>query len=196
MRLIHSSSARRVEGPRRRARRLAAAARVGAVCAALALGALGVAACGGPTGGDPDGPTGGASDGAAGGASAAAGDGLPPLVCGTASPPAMPATPLPGGPPIVIIDRAGEDWIVSTAVRKYGFEAERFDYGLGLGVIRPVTDPGVARPGDGPYPAPGDQMLVVGVTVRGESRAYPVRPMTAHEVVNDTVAGVHLAATW
>lgn len=189
MRPIFSPLDTRDDRGRRGARRaIATAPRALAVCAALALGALGVAACGGAPVATPD--------GAAGGASAVAGDGLPPIVCGTASPPAMPATPLPGDTPIVITDRKGEDWVVSTAVRKYGFKAERFDYGLGLGVIRPITDPGVARPGHGPYPAPDDQMPVVGVTVLGESRAYPVRPMTAHEVVNDTVAGVHLAATW
>ena len=30
----------------------------------------------------------------------------------------------------------------------------------------------------------------------GRARAYPLRVMDWHEVVNDTLGGVHLAVTW
>jgi len=37
---------------------------------------------------------------------------------------------------------------------------------------------------------------VIGVELGGESRAYPVRYLNYHEIVNDTVGGVPVAATW
>jgi len=37
---------------------------------------------------------------------------------------------------------------------------------------------------------------VIGVTIDGESRAYPVRVLNWHEVVNDTLAGVPIAVTY
>ncbi len=40
------------------------------------------------------------------------------------------------------------------------------------------------------------QEPVMSLTVYGETRAYPLRVMTWHEIVNDTVAGVPLAVTY
>lgn len=37
---------------------------------------------------------------------------------------------------------------------------------------------------------------VIGVSVNGESRAYPIPFLSRHEIVNDTVGGRHIAATW
>lgn len=37
---------------------------------------------------------------------------------------------------------------------------------------------------------------VIGVTIGGQSRAYPVRVLNWHEVVNDTLAGVPIAVTY
>lgn len=37
---------------------------------------------------------------------------------------------------------------------------------------------------------------VIGVTVAGESRAYPLNLLNVHEVVNDTIAGVPIAVTY
>lgn len=40
--------------------------------------------------------------------------------------------------------------------------------------------------------------LVLGVTVNGESRAYPINMLTgpSREIINDTLAGRPIAATW
>ena len=75
------------------------------------------------------------------------GTGVPPLVCGTASPPERP-DPQRTGPPVTITDRADHVWDISTAVHKYGFEADQFDYGLGVNVIRPIDGPDFLAPGD------------------------------------------------
>ena len=37
---------------------------------------------------------------------------------------------------------------------------------------------------------------VIGVEISGESRAYPIPYLSAHEIVNDTVGGRHIAVTW
>lgn len=40
--------------------------------------------------------------------------------------------------------------------------------------------------------------LVLGVTVNGESRAYPINQLTGprREIINDTLGGTAIAATW
>jgi len=38
--------------------------------------------------------------------------------------------------------------------------------------------------------------MVLGVQIEGDARAYSLWQLDAHEIVNDTVGGVPLAATW
>lgn len=38
--------------------------------------------------------------------------------------------------------------------------------------------------------------LVIGVELGGRARAYPIRVLSAHEVVNDVIAGHPIAVTW
>jgi len=38
--------------------------------------------------------------------------------------------------------------------------------------------------------------LVIGVEFKGDARAYSVSLLSRHEIVNDTVGGIHLAVTW
>ena len=42
--------------------------------------------------------------------------------------------------------------------------------------------------------SPGDQ--VIGIEVGGQARAYPIRILNLHEVVNDTVNGIPIAVTF
>ena len=37
---------------------------------------------------------------------------------------------------------------------------------------------------------------VLGVTINGDHRAYPLNMLSRHEIVNDTVGGVPVAVTW
>ena len=37
---------------------------------------------------------------------------------------------------------------------------------------------------------------VIGVSINGESRAYPLNLLSRHEIVNDTVGGKPIAVTW
>ena len=38
--------------------------------------------------------------------------------------------------------------------------------------------------------------FVIGVELAGRARAYPIRVLSAHEIVNDEIAGQPYAATW
>ena len=40
------------------------------------------------------------------------------------------------------------------------------------------------------------QERVLGVSINGESRAYPLNLLSRHEIVNDTVGGKAIAVTW
>lgn len=41
-----------------------------------------------------------------------------------------------------------------------------------------------------------DDELVIGVELAGEARAYPVKVLSAHEIVNDEIGGQPFAVTW
>ena len=41
-----------------------------------------------------------------------------------------------------------------------------------------------------------DLDAVIGITVGGEARAYPIDVMGIHELGNDTIAGIPIAVTW
>ncbi len=45
-----------------------------------------------------------------------------------------------------------------------------------------------------PFLISGD--LVVGVTINGESRAYPMHMLDVHEIINDTLGGVPIVVSW
>jgi hypothetical protein len=37
---------------------------------------------------------------------------------------------------------------------------------------------------------------VIGVYINGDARAYPIRMLSRHEIVNDVVGGEYIAVTW
>ena len=41
---------------------------------------------------------------------------------------------------------------------------------------------------------PNEQVL--GLSLNGEDRAYPITTLSRHEIVNDVVGGVPVAVTW
>lgn len=41
-----------------------------------------------------------------------------------------------------------------------------------------------------------DEELVLGVVLRGEARAYPIRILGLYEVINDRLADTAVSATW
>jgi hypothetical protein len=61
--------------------------------------------------------------------------------------------------------------------------------------IRPIYNPRFTEPQTG-FRALGDDELVIGVSLNGESRAYPVAILRFREMVNDVVGGIPILATW
>jgi len=61
-------------------------------------------------------------------------------------------------------------------------------------MFRPLPDPGFTETAAAEGIADGD--LVLGVAVGTEARAYPVRALAYHHIVNDVVAGEPIVATY
>jgi hypothetical protein len=86
---------------------------------------------------------------------------------------------------IFIVDRTGKKWDVTFAKEKYGMEPSNFQYGLGPNAIKPVLNPVMLSPGDEGYPDPSETFLVVGVQFNGHTRAYPLKYIISHEIVDE-----------
>lgn len=73
------------------------------------------------------------------------------------------------------------------------FDADEIVDVLPRDAIAAIVDPEFA-----PASAPTlpDDELVIGVELGGEARAYPVRVLSAHEIVNDEIGGQPFAVTW
>lgn len=77
-------------------------------------------------------------------------------------------------------------------------DPKRFDHGLGKDAIPSIDAPAFAEKGDpilAKYGDP-DKLRVIGVQVEGEAKAYPIRTMSKHELVNDTFGDAHLTVAW
>ena len=66
---------------------------------------------------------------------------------------------------------------------------------LGKDGIPSIDNPRFVGPGE------ADQQMqsferVLGVSINGDHRAYPLNMLSCHEIVNDTVGGVPVAVTW
>jgi hypothetical protein len=97
---------------------------------------------------------------------------------------------------IVIIDRTGKIWDITHAVTHFDMVPRSFAYGLGPFAIRPVINPDYHSPGDPGYPGTHLDLEVIGVSIDGDSRAYPTGALCSFEVVNDIVGGQHVAVTY
>ena len=59
--------------------------------------------------------------------------------------------------------------------------------------IRPIYDPSFVPAGQADLSA---RELIIGVSLNGETKAYPIGPLQYREIVNDTVGGVPVLVTW
>ena len=62
--------------------------------------------------------------------------------------------------------------------------------------IPPLENPGHAPADDPLADYLEDDERVIGVSINGEHRAYPLRIVNAHELVNDVLGGEPLSLTW
>lgn len=60
--------------------------------------------------------------------------------------------------------------------------------------IPAILKPKFLKGAEADFLNPGDQ--VIGVEVEGQARAYPIRILNWHEVVNDTINGVPIVVTF
>jgi hypothetical protein len=97
---------------------------------------------------------------------------------------------------LIIVDRTGKKWDVTHAFHAYGMDPLEFQFGLGPHAIRPLIEPRLLLPGEPGYPGPNDGRLVIGVKLNGESRAYNIGVLDAHEVVDERYGDVHVAVGW
>jgi len=97
---------------------------------------------------------------------------------------------------IYITDRTGKKWDVTHAMANYGFDTKNFQYGLGPYAITPINNPEMLSPGEPGYPADNSGEAIIGLNIDGDARAYPIRILSRHEVVNDRVGGKDVAVVY
>lgn len=98
--------------------------------------------------------------------------------------------------PIIITDVTGEDFDITNAVLKHNMILAFWQFGLGRRAITPIINPFMLEPGNAGYPDENNLADVIGVNFQGDARAYMVRDLNSHEVVDDLVGEQHLAATY
>ena len=91
-----------------------------------------------------------------------------------------------------IQDRTGKIWDVTHA-REYDMVPSGFQFGLGPFAILPIMNPRMLSPGDQDYPTRFGTFRVMGASLNGFTRAYPLGVMRGHEVANEQFGDAHVA---
>jgi len=138
------------------------------------------------------------------------------VACTTA---AVQSTPVPAGPalPITVATATPAAWPADLTREGLGVDTDKtsdqasfiseelnpngpksvdprqFRQLLPQDAIRPIYDPVIVGPGEANLDAAD---LVIGVSIAGESRAYPIRPLRFREMVNDRLGGAPILVTW
>jgi len=94
---------------------------------------------------------------------------------------------------IIIVDRTGKKWNITHAVNVYGFDPEGFQFGLGPFAIPPILDPQMFSEGDAGYPEDTDGTIIVGTSINGEARAYPLNILARHEIADENFDSIFVA---
>ena len=97
---------------------------------------------------------------------------------------------------VFIIDYTGKEWDVTHAVRKYGMEPFMFGNGLGPFAIKPIINASMLSPGDLNYPLDSQGILVIGTSLNGFTRAYPIEILSRFEVANEQFGEAHVAVAY
>ena len=106
----------------------------------------------------------------------------------TTAQPQLTALPVPSPPPpIPTVPPA------ATNVRWSDQEAYDFRQWATFDGIPPIYEPRFSPAADAPL---HDEELVMGVTLGGEAKAYPVSVLRFREMVNDELAGIPILVSW
>ena len=95
-----------------------------------------------------------------------------------------------------IVDGTGKRWDVAYAIEVLNWSTNNFAFGLGPYWFSPITNPDFIEMGHPNFPSPDQSFEVIGITVNGESRAYPTSALIGHEVINDTIGSNFIAVTY
>lgn len=98
--------------------------------------------------------------------------------------------------PIILTDRRGEDWDITSAVLEFRLWEQWWGHGIGRHTIRPVIDPNMVGPEDYNFPDPQSLVKILAISHNGDNRAYKMGDLPNREVVNDVVGGVPVAACY
>ena len=94
---------------------------------------------------------------------------------------------------IFIKDQTGKVWEITHAVKQYGFSPGVFRNGLGPYAIAPIGNPEFLDPGNKGFPTASESFLVIGTTINDMTRAYSLRDLYTHEIVNDEFDSTYVA---
>ena len=97
---------------------------------------------------------------------------------------------------VFITDYTGKAWDVTHAARKYGMEPLMFENGLGPFAIKPIINARMLSRGDLNYPLDSQGILVIGTSLNGFARAYPIEIMGRFEVANEQFGEAHVAVAY
>ena len=100
------------------------------------------------------------------------------------------------GPSVILTDRRGERWDITDAVHEFGFNRRYFEFGIGRHAIPPINGPEMTQSGDRDYPPNSSGHQVISLQIEGENRSYPIRELTRHEIVNETVGATQAAVAY
>jgi hypothetical protein len=93
-------------------------------------------------------------------------------------------------------DITGKVWDVTHAARNYGMGPRNFEYGLGPFAIPPIMNARMLSPGDLNYPQDSHGTLVIGTSLNGFTRAYPVEILGQFEIANEQFGDAHVAVAY
>lgn len=117
------------------------------------------------------------------------------LACAS-GPPATDVRPGATERRVVITDRRGERWDIGHAVEHYGLSRYGFEFGIGRHAIPPLNNPAMSESGDADHPADAAMHEVIGFSGAGETRGYPIRSLSRHEIVNESIGNIQAAVAY
>lgn len=97
---------------------------------------------------------------------------------------------------VAIVDQTGKRWDVTHAKVKYGFDPDKFQFGLGPNAIPPIMQPEMLSPGELGYPTDYQEFFVLGTSLNGHTRAYPLYIMKSYEIANEQFGEAHVAVAY
>jgi len=90
-----------------------------------------------------------------------------------------------------IVDQLGERWDVTQA-KSLGFEAEKFQFGIGRNAFTPLDDSYWIE--DTESVSQGHP--VIGISEGNEAHAYSISRLSRHEIANTTIASGPISAAY